>query len=84
MLLSAYLRLGSFTENLGRSCRCASYSWQVKDLRHPSCAYLRPNCHANPISWLAPGFAGSNLICPARQSGVCGAYPLAELLIHRR
>ena len=36
----------------------------------PGCAYLRHNCHANPIRWPAPGFDGSNPICPARQSGL--------------
>jgi hypothetical protein len=36
----------------------------------PGCAYLRHNCHANPIRWPAPGFAGSSPICPARQSGL--------------
>jgi hypothetical protein len=46
----------------------ASCSWHAKGLRHLDCAYLRPNCHAKPIRWPAPRFAGSNPICPARQS----------------
>src|SRR5207245_84166 len=43
-------------------------SSHAKGLRHPDCAYLRPNCHANPIRWPSPGFASSNPICPARQT----------------
>ena len=35
--------------NLGPSCKCASCSWHAKGLRHPDCAYLRPNYNANPI-----------------------------------
>jgi hypothetical protein len=31
------------------SCRCASYGWHAKGLRHPDCAYLKPNYNANPI-----------------------------------
>jgi hypothetical protein len=54
--------------SLGPSCRCASYSWHAKGLRRPDCAYLRPNYHANTISWPAPGFASSNPICPGTQS----------------
>jgi hypothetical protein len=49
--------------------RCASHSWHARGLRHPDCAYLKPNCRANTIKWPAPGFAGSNPTCPARQCG---------------
>ena len=38
--------------------------------RCPAGAYLPRNCHANPIRWLADGFAGSNPTCPASQSGL--------------
>jgi hypothetical protein len=35
----------------------------------PGLRLTQAECHENPISWPAPGFATSNLICPARQSG---------------
>jgi hypothetical protein len=68
-------RLKIVCRDLGPSCRCASHSWHARGLRHPGCAYLRPNCHANPIRWPAPGFASSNPTCPARQCSLCGACP---------
>jgi len=40
----------------------------AKSLRRRTCAYLRQNCHANPIGWLAAGFGSSSPICPASQS----------------
>ena len=45
-----------------------SRSSHAKGLRRRACAYLQRSCHANPIRWLADGFAGSNPTCPARQS----------------
>ena len=41
-------------------------------LRRRTRAYLRRNCHANPIGWLAEGFGSSSPTCPARQS-VCAS-----------
>jgi hypothetical protein len=53
----------------------------------PDCAYLRPNCHANPIRWPAPGFAGSSPICPARQlvsnSPTQGNFDLVKVVMTR-
>ena len=45
-----------------------SRSSHAKGLRRRAGAHLRRSCHANPIRWLADGFAGSNPTCPARQS----------------
>ena len=53
----------------------------------PDCAFLRPNCHANPISWFEPGFASSNLTCPARQlvfnSPMQGIFDLVKVVMTR-
>ena len=38
----------------------------------PGLRLLWRNCHANPIRWLADGFAGSNPTCPATQSSQTG------------
>ena len=49
-----------------------SRSSHAKGLRRRAGAHLRRSCHANPIRWLADGFAGSNPTCPATQS-VCAS-----------
>ena len=56
------------TANLGRSCKSVSRSSCANGLRRRTYAYLRRNCHAKPIGWLADGFGSSSPICPAMQS----------------
>jgi hypothetical protein len=53
--------------NLGQSCNTQSCA---NGLRRRTYAYLRRNCHAKPIGWLADGFGSSSPICPATQSGL--------------
>jgi hypothetical protein len=48
--------------------RGLSRSSHAKGLRHPGCAYVGPNCHANLIGWLAPGFAGSSPNMPSSRA----------------
>jgi hypothetical protein len=43
----------------------------------PGLRLPRRNCHANPIKWLADGFAGSNPTCPTGQS-VSNAYGIGS------
>ena len=53
------------------SARAATRS-RARTLRRRTYAYLRRNCHAKPIGWLANGFGSSSSICPARQSRPTG------------
>ena len=53
------------------SARAATRS-RARTLRRRTYAYLRRNCHAKPIGWLADGFGSSSPICPATQSGLEG------------
>ena len=52
--------IGGVRREATEASRGPGISEHATGLRRRACAYLRRNCHANPIRWLADGFAGSN------------------------